>query len=140
MPRTGPEPSSDVKIVILRGFRACRFSSPRGAQNREKSAPERLRRRLGALFSAKIVILRRFWLGRACLQYRFRMRFLKQFSKNTVFYESEWPSWADFLVFYDEFWRPETPENAPRSGQNPRKTSILLIILYVRAVRSEARF
>ena len=68
------------------------------------------------------------------------MRFLTQFSQNIVFYESEWPSWADFPVFYEEFWRPEKPENERPSDQNPRKTSILLIILYVRAVRSEARF
>ena len=113
---------------------------PQSRPKSQESAPDRLRSRLGAPFSAKIVILRRFWLGRACLRHRFRMRFLTQFSQNTVFYESEWLSWADFLVFYIELWRPERPENDRRSGQNPRKTSILLIILDVRAVRSEARF
>ena len=67
------------------------------------------------------------------------MRFFKQFSKNTVIYESKWPSWADFLVFYDEFWRPQGPGNDLRGGQTPRKTAFLKI-LDVRAVRSETRF
>ena len=79
---------------------------PQSRPKSQENAPERLRRRLGPPFSAKIVILRRFWLGRAWLRHRFRRRFLKQFYKTLVFYESKWPSWADFLVFYDEFWRP----------------------------------
>ena len=37
MPWKGPGPPRDMKIFILRGFRACRLSSPRTARNRKEA-------------------------------------------------------------------------------------------------------
>ena len=50
---------------------------PQSRPKSQESAPERLWTRQGTPFSGKIVILRRFWLGRAWLRHRSRTHFLK---------------------------------------------------------------
>ena len=45
-----------------------------------------------------------------------------KFTKNIVFYRSQWALWDDYFVFYSVFARPEKSKNDVECGQNLRKT------------------
>ena len=64
------------------------------------------------------------------------MRFLHAFHENTVFYESKWPSEADFLDFFDEIKRPKNAKNYAQSDQNASKIAFShFFFLFARGAR-----
>ena len=63
-----------------------------------------------------------------------------KFYENCVFYRVLWASWADSIVFYNEFARPEGQENRGECCQNLRKTMVFVNFFGVSLEKALWRF
>ena len=68
------------------------------------------------------------------------LHFLIKFNENAAFYSGKWASRADSILFYNEFARPEGPENRGECGQNLRKTMIFINFFGVSLENALCRF